>query len=347
MFYFSFSVPSNSKQKFLEIAKPFLSKSKPRLILAGFAYASLGGVNRIIDELSSNEWERIEKKFIIGTSQGITEPAAIQQLMSQPNMRVRMYVPGKQLTKSSLSAQPLFHAKTMLFSGGDRKPHLFYVSSANMTGAAIGYNPRNYECGQVTLIPPIKKYEEELRQFKTWWTRIWDYSILLSDRKLKAYSKLRLNFFERNPDTLSFIEPSTDIVHATHFWIEVGKASGIERHQIEFPKHLASFFGQPKKKRVDLTLVNDATTWPGRPLSYKRTSFNVDIWRLGMPTVTMGGEVIQNRVIRYSRTKIKKVFKFEISDLSSNSATAWLNECSLGGHLGQTRGAHPRRYGYV
>ncbi len=347
MFYLSLSKPSASAQHFLELGKNYVDNIKPDSLCAGFAYASLNGAKRVLNKFASDDWDNIDKRFIIGLNQGITEPAAIRLLMLQPNLEVRLYIPGKKLILDALYAKPLFHAKVMFFEGGNKKSNLFYISSANLTGAAIGSNPQNYECGQVTIFSSEKKYAKQVVEFKSWWDELWEHSRQVDDKVLDKYSNLRLSFFNRNPDTLSLTEPSSDIAEADYFWIEVGKASGIDRHQLEFPLHLVSFFGKPKKKRRNLTLRNDKGTWKGRPLSYKRTTYNVDIWRLGMPTIRMGGEWIQDRVIRFSRTNEKASFEFEVTDVGSNLAIKWAEDCNSYGHLGQTRGANSRRYGYV
>src|SRR5690606_12259519 len=108
-------------------------------------------------------------------------------------------------------------------------------------------------------------------------------SLKATEDRIARYSSVRLGALIKNPDLLRIAEPEASISAARTFWIEVGKASGMDRHQVEFSASLAPFFGEPVTKRVDLTLRSKTNTWNNRPLSYKKTTFNVEIWRLGMP----------------------------------------------------------------
>lgn len=346
MHHLSLSKPSASNQTFLVLGKKYVNNVKPASLFAGFAYASLSGVKRLLMDFSSENWDKINKHFIIGINQGITEPAAIKLLMAQHNIQVRLYIPGKKLTLDSLYAKPLFHPKTMYFEGGNNKLNMIYVSSANLTGAAIGTDPKNYECGQVITFPVNKKSAKQISEFKSWWAQIWGQSRPANEKLLSKYAGTRIKSFYRNLDALSLTEVSADIADAACFWIEVGKASGIERHQLEFPVYLVRYFGKPKKKPQKLKLKNEIDEWLDRPLSYKKTTYKVDIWRLGMPTVNMGGEAIKDRIILFTRTNETGEFEFEVTDAGSVLAGKWAEKCSAYGHLGQTGGAHPRRYGY-
>jgi len=345
MIKLSLSEPGGAQQDFIGIARDYIVTEKPKLLLAGFAYATTRGVNTLISALDCSAWTNIEKRFLIGVHQGITEPQALRMLCSQPKSSLRAYVPGHKLTQAALFATPLYHPKTMLFrEGKGPNRELFIVSSANLTGGAIGPNSRNYECGQVTSLEAHSSIGQE---FSGWWAGIWSGSRDVDTKFIDQYSSIRISSFKKNPDLLRLVESPENIQAATSFWIEVGKASGIERHQIEFPTSLVSFFGKPQKKRIDLTLIRKKKIWSGRPLTHKQTTFGVDIWRLGMPTVTMGGEPIQDRVILFKRTSDADRFEFEIADQSSSQFERWLRESSAFGHLGRTGGSHSRQYGYV
>ena len=345
MIKLSLSEPGGAQQEFIEIARDYIVAERPKLLLAGFAYVTTKGVNTLIHSLDSSAWKNMEKRFLIGVHQGITEPQALRMLRSQPKSSLRAYVPGQKLTQAALFSTPLYHPKTMLFrKGKGPKRELFVVSSANLTGSAIGPNSRNYECGQVTSLEAHNSIGQE---FSSWWTGIWNNSRGVDTKFIKSYSSIRIRSFKKNPDLLRLVEPADDIQSATSFWIEVGKASGIERHQVEFPTSLASFFGKPQKKRIDLTLMRKNKMWSGRPLTHKRTTYGVDIWRLGMPTIKKGGEPIQDRVILFKRTPDVDRFEFEIADQGSSQSEKWLQESSAFGHLGRTGGSHSRQYGYV
>lgn len=345
MIELSLGEPGGAQQKFIKIARDYIVAENPRLLLAGFAYATAKGAETLVHSLDCDSWKQIDKRFVIGIHQGITEPEALRILQSQDKLSLRVFVPGWKLTIAALFSTPLYHPKVMLFrQGGGPKEELFVVSSANLTGSAIGASPKNFECGQITSLGQRSSIGKE---FSSWWTKIWDQSRKVDETFINNYTHTRLQSFQKNPDLLRLVEHPDNISTASALWIEVGKASGIERHQVEFPFWLASFFGQPEKKRIDLTLVNKKKSWTGRPLTYKQTTFGVDIWRLGMPTVTMGGEPIQDRVIRFKRTPQAHRFEFAIADLDSSQSKKWLREASSFGHLGRTGGSHSRRCGYL
>jgi hypothetical protein len=153
---------------------------------------------------------------------------------------------------------------------------------------------------------------------------------------------------EENPLLQSDVEVPADIETAAYFFIEVGAGSGPPgfRHQVEFPESLVRYFGPAQRHRRPLTLRRGVTEWRGRPLSYKRTTFNVEIWRLGMPTQTAGGEAISHRVIRFTRTDEPETFEFAVVDVTSHDFQDWITKANVFGHLGATRGLNSRRYGF-
>jgi len=150
-----------------------------------------------------------------------------------------------------------------------------------------------------------------------------------------------------NPDVLASFEPPEDIGSAQELWIEVGKGSGIQRHQVEFNEYLASFFGPVTRGKTILTLRKDGREWDDRPLTHKTTSFGVRIWRLGMPTISKGGVKVKNRVVKFSRKPKPRTFEIEVTDPDSATADRWERRSNRHGHVGRTRGAHPRRWGIV
>src|SRR5262249_36533064 len=151
--------------------------------------------------------------------------------------------------------------------------------------AAIGANPKNDEFA-IALSDEHGDGVDGLGLWNPWWSGIWKRSRRLDRRLISAYGELRRRLLGENPVLRFVTEVPPSIATASFFFSEVGAASGPpeERHQIEFPAALARFFGEVQRHRRDLTLRRDGVMWRGRPLSYKRTTFGVEIWRLGMPT---------------------------------------------------------------
>ncbi len=310
---------------------------------AAFAFATMGGVRSILSALEDMPtWEQVDKYFSVGIAQGITEPNAVRKLADLPNSHVRLFIPTTRLELSSLVARPLFHPKVISITCPDA--FLLFVSSANLTMSAYGDPVRNYELGLLSSftgadIAPV------IAPFDNWWRHSWNRSREATPRLLNRYASLRTVTFARNPDTLQLVDPPPDIRTATHLWIEAGQASGMDRHQIEFPEHIAEFFGPVVHGRVDLTIREDEHDWSHRPLTHKTTTFGVDIWRLGTPTIRSGGEPIQNRILRFSRLNTPRTFELTVTEPGSALAQSWERESNLFGHLGQTHGTHPRRFG--
>ena len=262
-------------------------ESDKALLLGGFAYATRDGVDHFVSGMKRHDaWFQVSKRFVIGIHHGITEPAALEMLCSLDNAEVRLFIPGNRLDNAALSSTPLYHPKVLaLVNSVTGNLKFFQAGSANMTGAAIGVLPCNYEIG-VALRSDGERSLSQGRSFGKWWTHIWAKSRAVDANIIRRYAKLRLKTLDDNPILRYAADPPSNPQAAAHFFIEVGAASGPpqSRHQVEFPKSLAAFFGEPRRQRRNLTLCRGSETWQGRPLSFKVTTLDVEIWRLGMPT---------------------------------------------------------------
>lgn len=340
-----FADPEFKKSQFLEQVKIATNGRSIKEIKAGFAYVSAKGVNLLLESIGSAHIEKNSISFIAGISEAITEPRALSILLGRQEIYTKCFVPGNKLGKQAVFSNPKFHPKFMHIVFEDQhEKQLVIISSANLTFSAIGAPSKNYETGAMIKLPTGCK---DLGSLTRWWDSVWGKSRAVNNKFIDAYASIRSNVLTDNPDLLNLCEPSEDISSAGCFWIEVGRASGMDRHQIEFPEHLARFFGKVKRARIDLTLKQAGSAFRGRPLSHKTTSFGVDIWRLGMPTTRSGGEVIQNRVVRFNRTSVMNEFETDVTDVGSNYAQAWFDECNKYGHVGRTSGSYSRAYGYL
>ena len=205
----------------------------------------------------------------------------------------------------------------------------------------------NYEMALSTLAADNSSLDPD-GAFGTWWADLWVASRAVDRRFIRRYADLRQQVLERNPILRAAIEVPETIKDARHFFLEVGAASGPPdfRHQVEFPKALAEFFGAASHMRRDLKLRQGIQVWEGRPLSYKHTSYGVDIWRLGMPTQTTGGPPIAHMAIRFKRTEAPDMFDFEVAEVDGEEFRNWEWLANLSGHLGATQGQRARKYGF-
>lgn len=327
-----------------------LRASKGRsFVRAGFAYATLGGAKTLVSHAESvDNWADADKAFLIGIHQAITEPSALDFLRDVTNSEVRAFVPGSKLRVEAFDATPVFHAKVLAVStAGSRNMRLLQAGSTNLTSSAIANRPKNYEFSLAIQATVAASLDSE-KLFNTWWSHLWAQSRRVDKQFIQKYAELRRQVLDRNPILRSAAEPPSGIGEAEYFFSEVGAASGPPgaRHQIEFPESLARFFGGIKRQRRNISLRRGNRTWTGRPLSYKKTTYGVEIWRLGMPTQPTGGDPIAERAIRFRRTPSHGAFEFEVVDVGSQEFDEWVRLANRHGHLGATHGERARRYGF-
>ena len=344
------AIAAGQPHSFFDSFDQALSKVSPKnaLLLAGFAYATFGGVRYLVSHVEASRSRSIPKRFIIGIHHGITEPYALELLRGIQQSEVRIFVPGKKLTPQALVAAPLFHPKVLaLTSARTGKLKFLQAGSPNLTSSAVGDIPKNFEFA-IGLGADRRTSLDSGATFTNWWKHIWNCSRIVDKRLIEQYGKVRLKVLDQNPILRHAVGPPSEVQDAKYFFMEVGAASGPPgyRHQIEFPETLAAFFGTPVRHGRTLTLSGNGVAWDKRPLSYKVTTFGVEIWRLGMPTQRSGGEPITERVIRFCRTDDPNTFEFEITDRQSETFTKWENVANTLGQLGATHGGRPRRYGF-
>lgn len=318
-------------------------------LLSGFAYATLGGVRDFVSHLEGRPpWKPISKQFVIGIHNGITEPAALELLRTLNRSEVRVFIPNGTLNRQALVATPLFHPKVFaVTSVKTGKVTFLQAGSANLTSSALANVPRNYEFS-IGLSADGSSSIDSHSSFGKWWSRLWIHSRVVNKSLIERYADLRLKVLEQNPILRHAAGPPSEIQTAKHFFVEVGAGSGPPgfRHQVEFPESLAAFFGEPERHKRTLRLSRKGVLWHDRPLSYKVTTFDVEIWRLGMPTQNSGGDPIAERAIRFTRTVDPDAFEFEIADTDSSKYAGWENSANLFGHLGATQGLRARNYGF-
>lgn len=316
----------------------------------GFAYASTSGLDTLIQMLKNvSSWEGASKEWLIGLHHGITEPLALKRIRALNNSSLRLYLGGKTLSYSSIRGGLMFHGKiacVTVGTGSFMEPALFLASSANLTGAALTTKSRNYEAG-ISLHGETVQRKEYIN-FHQWWAEIWKESVPATDKLIDQYAHLRDRFLSRNPDTIAGLD-SPSLPHlgrAGTLWIEAGAMSGGSRNQVEFSSELASYFGPTNHTRRLLRIHSNGEEWNDRPLSYKVTTFGVEIWRLSLPTKDTGGFDYPGRVIRFRRSKDRRgqYFDIAVADPGRPRHERWRSIAHRFGHLGMTSGQ--RTYGF-
>ena len=321
--------------------------SRDAEVRAAFAYATFSGVDEFLNVIAAAQnWQAVRKRILVGVHNAITEPAALEELRGLDRVEVRAFVPGGRLRETTFAMKPVFHPKVIALEENQTLKAI-QAGSSNLTAAAIGSPAANYEMGMYASATDTAELDAD-NSFAAWWTPLWNASRIVDRRFVLRYAELRRGVLDRNPIVRAAMETPDTIVSARHFFLEVGAGSGppASRHQVEFPIGLARFFGEVSYERRGISLQAGGQTWDDRPLSFKQTSYGVDIWRLGMPTQARGGPPIAERAIRFTRTADPFAFGFDVAEVNTEVFVDWERLANLSGHLGTTHGQRARRYGF-
>jgi hypothetical protein len=325
----------------------FESRPKPALIRLGFALAKTSGVDALESAVADTDaWNRVRKEWLIGTQFALTEPEALHQLggIASSVVRLHGWRHASGPSRRAMFGVGCFHGKVI--AAGDANSTQFrslLVGSGNLTGAALGSVPMNYEAAiEVNGAVP----RPLIGPFNSWWRRAWAESITLTPALIDEYARAREEVLAENPDLHRFVEASSreGPVFGNSLWIEAGATSGGSRNQIEFSEDLVPFFGPVEEGRRLLRVRLGRRLWTDRPLSFKITTLGVKIWRLSLPT----DEEYPGRVVRFVRSQDPEglTFNLEVADPSSAKYKRWRRNSEVGGHLGLTGGRRGgREYG--
>lgn len=283
----------------------------------GFAYVSVSGLDVILSKLDDiPTWRRTRKEWIVGLHRGITEPRALERIRALPNSSLRIFAGAEHLSLKGLTSGQMFHGKIIGITSRVRssgRPVCLVASSANLTGAALGADARNYEAGVALFGSAIPRAQFD--RFEEWWKHAWNASIGATDALLDQYTGLRRRFLQRNADAWAELDPPSlsQLRNARSLWIDAGAMSGGSRNQVEFNGELAAFFGPPRLLTRLLRIRANGREWDDRPLAHKVTTFGVDIWRLSLPTETSGGFLYPGKVILFRKAEDGEGTYFEVN----------------------------------
>lgn len=313
----------------------FLLSSTCKDVRCAFAYVSLAGIAESVAPIfEPDEYRRLRKRWVVGIHNGITEPAAIEALVGYPNSAVRVFSPTGSISKAALFGSEKLHPKAICLAGDEES--LFVVGSANLTRAAIGAHCSNYEAGAL-----MQTSDNDLRAaFAKWFDSIWERSIRASSGVVNRYSQIREQFLRENRIVVPRLDemPANAMGLRQRLWIEAGAMSGGDRNQVEFGPALAAFFGNPVRGTVRLRMKWRRVTRDDRPLSYKVTQWNTEIWRLSMITAKQGGPPFPGRIIHLTRMRDRhgEYFSLDVASPDSAKARSWRKQANRRGTLAMT-----------
>lgn len=304
-----------------------------------FAYISLHGIAALIHPLMANSvYARARKEWVVGLHNGVTEPAALDDLAAMANTTVRVYSASGRIDRRALHAQEKMHAKVicLMRSGGS----LSISGSANLTGAALSTRCSNYEC-----VSSLELDRRRSSLFNSWYSRMWRESIPVTSKVITQYSGLRKDFLSRHRIILPRLDdtPAVNWESWTHFWIEAGAMSGGDRNQVEFGPSLATFFGPLARSTRNLRIRFGQVERSDRPLSFKTTQWGTEIWRLSLITSSQGGPSYPGKVIHFTKSSDEngELFLLDLAAPDSREASEWRNVANRKGTIGCTGTGSP------
>lgn len=311
------------------------------------AYLNQAGLETMSSQFlrGQNVFQIYRSEWVVGIDHGISEPRALTTILNWGPATLRLFCPSGRLNAATLRGTPRLHAKVIALVDGNGHLASMSLGSANITGAAMGSNARNYEIG-ISYEAPV---DRDSRLFALWWTEIVRRGVRATPHIIGRYADLRQRYLMAFPNLLDELDPPApvDIRNARYLWIEAGAMSGPpeHRHQIEFAEDLANYFHAPRRD-AQIHLRYGAVE-EARPLTFRGTARGqfVEIWRLGLLTRRMGGPVYTNRIVRFGRSGAHQ-YTLEVADRNSASGRRWLREANRMGYVGRTGGASGRRYGF-
>jgi len=119
--------------------------------------------------------------------------------------------------------------------------------------------------------------------------------------------------------------------------------SGGSRNQVEFAHDLAEFFGPAVATQQIVTIQTPQKTFSGCTFTPKTTTFDVDIWRLSLPTTAKSGLTYVDNVIRFEKTASPTFFRILVASPGSLQTSDWESIAASDGMVGTTSGG--RRFG--
>ena len=343
--------PPNYAEKIFEVLDKIEGPHRTRSV---FPYVTKGGISKYCVDSSGNDWRTsCDSEWIIGLNQGITHPEALQELSSHRNIHPRLFIPRGSISKESLSRPPHIHAKiTSIESETNPDQRHLIVTSANVTNAALGPNPTNYEMG--TLLSSTESLtEDSLNAFDSWWNDIWSQSIDVSDNLIDDYENVKADLAEDQPP-----EATTNTGHtvaeaneAKFLWIETGSMQGANRYILEIKEEIADFFEEKSDSGETIDIEFRGQTYLGRRLGI-HTHHYAPQWRVFMPTdfTTFDESYYPYQVVRFEKIYDSdgiSHYRLEIRPSSHSDVNRWReNSEKYGVYNVTSSGSDGREYGY-
>jgi HKD family nuclease len=233
-------------------------------IMGAFAYATDGGAKLLTQTLSETmpRWQSARKTWLVSFDFGLTEPEAIDTLLSLPNSEVRI-ANAEEVLSRRLKPNTCFHPKTVLLSHGGalNMPMGIASGSANLTISGLSFGYENIctalWCGRLTakertLLSTIHHAVDDI--FK-----VYQKSAIADRPLLRRYVSIRprrVRIDDDNPLSLRIREVGSDLTMSKAsllatsrcLWVRVEKnvienRNRLPGNQIDLQRGTRVFFG--------------------------------------------------------------------------------------------------------
>lgn len=303
-------------------------------------------------EFISTDWiEESESQWLIGLNQGITTPSVLRDLQSHSNATLRVFLPRNELTDESLKREPHLHAKVAgVGSKSSHDQQSLIISSANITGSAMGATPSNYELG-VCQSYPDSLSAEAIEQFCDWWKEVWSHGVDVDENLIDSYENIRSDISkEVTEESQDYAELEGNANEAKYMWTDTGSMQGQNRYLLEIKEELADFFYEKCRGTGRLTIEHRDEKYD-RKIKFDEGHYTPQ-WRVYLPT---DFSAHNEEYYRYKSAFFEKrrdeygdrYYHLEIRDTSHTDVDMWEERSDEYGVQSETDApVNSRRYGY-
>lgn len=328
-----------------------LDAIQPDVLRVAAAFGSESGTQELRNNIiRKTSFDAIDKQWLIGVQEGITQPDALRRLRAFRASEVRVPFGSEALLSPTLRAPTFFHPKIYYFENTATGRARLLSSSANLTFRGLRTNVEQFLgwSGATT--------DEDAQNFNAWWVHLWATADIADDAFINAYEAQRPSF--PTPVRAMPAGPTDSVLQAaTSYWIELTRRpEGGSFNQVEllFNGH-AFFYPTTRLPRRDvhrpLTFedpIGNVYSDAGRRVMFNGPPLKPGgnhMWRVYMPTAPQGLSGYQDgdALIRFQRTAQNDHYLIEIAPSLSPNASDWI-ESARG--VAVHGGALPRRMGW-
>lgn len=303
-------------------------------------------------EFTSGDWiEESESRWLVGLNQGITTPSVLRDLHSDSNTTLRVFLPRDELTDEALKREPRLHAKVAgVGSKSNHDQQSLIISSANITGSAMGVTPSNYELG-VCQSYPDSLSKEAIEQFREWWEEVWSHGVDVDESLIDSYESIRNNISkEVTEDSKNYGGLEGEANEAKYMWTDTGSMQGEDRYLLEIKEEIADFFHEKCRGTGQLTIEHRGKKYD-RKIKFDEGHYTPQ-WRVYLPTDFSAHD---ESYYRYKSAFFEKrrdeygnrYYHLEIRETSHTDVDMWKKKSDEYGVQSETDApVNSRRYGY-